>query len=190
MTIKARKSKKCKICKENFNPRNSLVKVCSVDCAIALNKTNKIKQFDAETRARKEKLKTRSDHQKECQIAFNAFIRARDTLAGRSCISCQKNTNSKKNAGHYRPVSTHSEFRFCEVNCFLQCEQCNSYLSGNLTLYRKNLIELVGLDIVEWLEMPRNPKKAMTIESLKVLKKYYRKQTRAINLAFESRPIS
>lgn len=71
---------------------------------------------------------------REVQVEFNRFIRARD--ANQPCISCGRQSGAKRNAGHYRPVGACPELRFCEINCHVQCEHCNSYNSGNLSLYR------------------------------------------------------
>ena len=141
--------------------------VCSPRCA-ALYVKNKDKN---ELKERKEKLKSRSDWLREAQMSFNAFIRARDE--GNSCISCGRKTGAKINAGHYLAVGSHPELRFNELNNNLQCEHCNTYLSGNQLEYRKGLIAKIGIDKVEWLEGPHDPKK-YTIDEIKAIKDLYR----------------
>lgn len=164
------KQKKCKNCNELFTPHNSLQKACSPRCALDIVEADKKKEFRRETKRLKEKLKTRSDWMREAQIACNRYIRARD--AGKPCISCWRNSGAKMNAGHYRSVGSCPELRFNELNIHLQCEHCNSYLSGNAIEYRKNLSEMIGNDLLEYLEGPHEAKK-YTIEELKEIKQLY-----------------
>jgi len=169
------KAKKCKVCSTDFFPVSSLSKTCSVPCAIEHNNRIKLKTFNAETRKRKRAIKTRIEWQKEAQAAFNAFIRARDR--GRPCVSCNRSTGAKINAGHYRPVGSCPELRFNEINCHVQCEFCNNYKSGNLSEYRINLINRIGLPLVEWLDGPHKPLKA-TKDELRWIKQYYKDRTK------------
>lgn len=168
--MKSLKKKKCKNCNEIFTPHNSLQKACSIKCAVEITKKQKKKEFKQETRKLKEKLKTRSDWMREAQIACNRYIRLRDT--GKACISCGRDTGAKINAGHYRSVGSCPELRFNELNIYLQCEHCNSYLSGNAIEYRKNLKELIGNDLLEYLEGPHETKK-YTVDELKEIKQLY-----------------
>jgi hypothetical protein len=108
-------------------------------------------------RERKMEVKPLSYWMKRAQTAFNAWVRARD--AGRPCISCGRIHQGQNHAGHYRPAGSNPELRFEPDNCHLQCAPCNSHLSGNLTSYRPALIAKIGLDRVEWLEGPHEPKR-------------------------------
>lgn len=167
--------KKCKVCGKEFKPTFSTAQpVCSYQCALELNKANKSKKEKKEWNKRKkvikDSLKTRSDHLNELQKIFNTWVRLRDK--GNNCISCGKPCK-KENAGHYRSVGGNPELRFEPKNVHLQCEYCNTYLHGNLINYRINLIRLIGLSEVEWLEGVHNPKK-YTIEEIKELKDLYK----------------
>ena len=62
------------------------------------------------------------------------------------------------NAGHYVPVRC-SYLRFNEWNVNGECISCNGFDGFHLIGYRKNLIEKIGLDAVEWLERMREEKK-------------------------------
>jgi hypothetical protein len=157
-------------------------KTCSPPCAIKHGRQERVKAFDKETKRRKAALKTQAEWIKDVQVEFNKFIRARDY--GKPCISCQRNTGAKVNAGHYKPVGGFPELRFNEINCHLQCEHCNTYLSGNLTAYRINLIEKIGLPLVEWLEAKHSAHKP-NIEELKWLKKHYKEKTRDLQREME-----
>ncbi|WP_258087485.1 recombination protein NinG [Xenorhabdus bovienii] len=154
------RQRKCKECGERYEPERQLQNTCSVQCAIArAKKQEQEKREELERRRKKDneikqklardKLKTRrlavkplSHFARQAQTAFNAFIRERD--CGHPCISCGRNTGAKMNAGHYRTVGSCPELRFDEDNCHIQCEHCNSYLSGNIENYTPRLIEKIG----------------------------------------------
>lgn len=108
-------------------------------------------------RERRIAVKPLSYWMKRAQSAFNAWVRARD--AGQPCISCGRVHQGQNHAGHYRPAGSNPELRFEPDNCHLQCAPCNSHLSGNLTSYRPALIAKIGLERVEWLEGPHEPKR-------------------------------
>ena len=108
-------------------------------------------------RERRMAVKPLSYWMKRAQAAFNAWVRARD--AGQPCISCGRHHQGQNHAGHYRPAGSNPELRFEPDNCHLQCAPCNSHLSGNLGKYRPALIAKIGLERVEWLEGPHEPKR-------------------------------
>lgn len=174
--------KKCRECKTKFEPHNSLQVVCSPKCALANVKKETEKKAKQEAKAKrrwvreqKERLKSRGDHLKEAQQAFNNFIRERDR--NQPCISCGTYTAGQYHAGHYRTVGGNPELRFEELNCHRQCAQCNGYMSGNIVEYRIRLVERIGAENVEWLEGPHEPKK-YTIEDIKQIKAHYRARVR------------
>jgi len=173
--VAIKRAKKCRVCRGEFMPMSSLARVCSVPCAVADVRKTKTRLFRQETRERKRAIKTQGQWVQEVQVEFNRYVRARD--AGRPCISCGRNTGAKVNAGHYRSVGAFPELRFNEINCHLQCEHCNTYKSGNLSDYRINLIDRIGLPLVEWLEAHHKPLKP-TIEELQWLKKYYKQRAK------------
>lgn len=167
------KMKKCKACCKKFALFNSLAQVCSIDCAIQYAKDNKVQERVRRQLAKiaKEKIKTRSEHLKEAQAAFNAFIRERDK--SEPCISCERYHKGQYHAGHYRSVGACPELRFCELNVHKQCSACNNHKSGNIIEYRINLVKKIGAEKVEWLEGPHEPKK-YTIEQIKQIKAEYK----------------
>jgi len=175
------KTRKCKYCKSK-NEKFIVIGIyafCSYDCAtkyamdkLKANKDKEAKKKHSE-RKKEFKLNDRSLRLKEAQKAFNSFIRDRDS--GDSCISCGRNTGCKMNAGHYKSVGSSPELRFNELNCHLQCEHCNSYKSGNIELYRPNLIKKIGLDKVEFIEGPHKAKK-YTCQELKEIELKYKKK--------------
>jgi len=177
------KQKTCKVCKKKFTPTKPLQTVCDFGCAIELNLINKAKKQAQyakkerkEYREAKEKQKSRRDWLGEAQQVFNSYIRARDE--GKPCISCG-NYTGKKNAGHYLSVGSCPELRFEPLNVHLQCEKCNSYLSGNLVKYRIALLLRIGKDGVEYLEGPHQPKH-YSIDDLKAIKDEYKAKLKSL----------
>ena len=180
--LKKIKMKKCRECGKDFFPTMTTQTACSPICAIAQGK-KKVRKDKAvkerkerqASRERVEALQPLSYYHKKAQAAFNAFIRARDD--GQPCISCSRNTGAKMNAGHYRTVGASKETRYDEDNCHLQCEHCNSYLSGNIGEYRPRLIEKIGQERFDALMGP-HPANKWTREQLEELAALYRKKTR------------
>ena len=80
--------------------------------------------------------------------------------------------NGKANAGHYRSIGACPELRFEESQVALQCERCNTYLSGNLIEYRRGLLARVGADRLDWIEGPHQPKH-YSVEEIEGIKRKY-----------------
>jgi len=176
--VVAVREKKCRSCKEPFTPQRPLQTCCSFSCALLHASDQNVKKAAKaekerrkEFRERKKALKTRGDWLREAQAAFNAFIRARDK--GQPCISCQRLHTGQMHAGHYRSVGAAPELRFEEDNVQVQCAPCNNHLSGNAIEYRINLVRKLGVERVEWLEGPHEPKK-YSIEDIKEIKAKYK----------------
>lgn len=177
MAVKQLKQKKCKHCRDLFTPFNSMTKVCSPTCALALVRNGKQKEFNRVTREKKQAIKSRGDWLKEAQVEFNKFIRLRD--AKLPCVSCGSMPNdnnlmtgSRWDCGHYKSRGSAPELRFEELNCAKQCVKCNRDLSGNIVNYRIELIARIGEDKLAWLEGPHSPKK-YTIDEIKAIKAKY-----------------
>lgn len=179
------KPKKCKSCRVSFVPTRPLQSACGVQCAIALTNAGKEKARKAkeageraEHRQAKEKIKSKGEHAREAQIAFNAWIRMRDQ--GLPCISCGTTADVQYAAGHYRTVASCPELRFEPLNVHLQCNRnCNMAKSGSILEYRIELVKRIGAEKVEWLEGPHEPKR-YTIEDLKAIKAEYRAKVREL----------
>jgi len=137
----------------------------------------KQKEWNKEKKVRKEALKTVQELVLETQKTFNEFIRLRDK--GLNCISCNK-PPKKENAGHYFNANNHWNVRFDEDNVHLQCEHCNSYLSGNLIPYRENLIKKIGRKRFDALSAIAYKTRKFTREELREIKDYYKNKIREI----------
>lgn len=171
-----RRTRKCKVCREPFEPRNMAHKVCSVQCSIVHMESEKVLKLKRERQAGLAKLKRRADYLKEAQTAFNAYIRLRDRLAGYPCISSGRPLDWSGNAvdaGHYRSTGSAPHLRFNEDNVHAQSKHDNQYLAGNAVDYRIQLVRRIGLERVEALESDDTPRK-WTIEQLQAIKEHYK----------------
>lgn len=171
---------RCKVCKDKFEPKFFLQKAClNAACLAEWSKLDREKKANVTHNKKKKALKDndRSFRAKEAQKAFNSYIRNRDKES--PCISCQRHHEGQYHAGHYRSVGACPELRFEELNNNKQCAPCNNHLSGNITEYRINLIKKIGLDKVNWLEGPHEPKK-YTCAELKEIELEYKNKLKAL----------
>ena len=196
MTIERKqpKLKTCKnpACRVSFVPQRLGQAVCNYTCGLVIKDVNQerarksLAQVERrEIKVRKEKLKSRGDHIREAQLAFNAYIRARDQAAGHQCISSGKPLDWSGNAvdaGHYRSVGSAPHLRFDERNCHAQSKQDNRFLSGNAVDYRIGLIARIGQEAVDDLEADQSVRK-YSVEQIKGIKAYYRAKTRELKRA-------
>ncbi len=155
--------KHCRQCKKEFEPTRPLQSVCSPECAllVAMKKTQQemLRKASAERQdalKRRKAMRSMSELRKRAQEAFNAYIRERDL--GEACIACGRFHDGQWHAGHYLTTAAHPELRYEPKNCHKSCSPCNLHLSGNLLEYRKGLIRRYGIELVEWLEGPHEPK--------------------------------
>lgn len=168
------KTRKCKYCKQPFEPIAFLQKNCfEPNCVTEWINETKQKQW----KKRKEKMRidlmTVQDYIKLAQTVFNKYIRLRDK--GQSCISCQK-TPLKENAGHFWNANNHWNVRFNELNVHLQCEHCNTYLSGNLINYRENLLKKIGEEKFNLLSLEAKKTRKFTVQELKEIIATYKQK--------------
>ena len=191
MTIerKPAKPKKCRVatCRALFVPSRMGQAVCSPACALIDGPRHAPKARKAladierkDIKVRKEKLKSRADHAKDTQQAFNEWVRLRD--ADLPCVSCGRHHDGQYHAGHYRTVAANPAIRFEPLNVHKQCAPCNNHKSGDIVNYRIELVKRIGAEAVEWLEGPHEPKR-YTIEQLKAMTAEYRAKTRELKRA-------
>lgn len=171
---------RCKNCKEKFEPIRFLHKYCLKDeCIKAFVEEVKVKQWKETKTRMKNQLKTTQDWLKEAQKVFNAYIRKRDE--GKECISCGQ-PPKKKNCGHFYSQGGHSNVRFDEDNCHLQCEHCNTYLSGNLLNYQIGIEKRIGAERLIELQAKAHLEKRWSVDELKELIKKYKKKIAELKL--------
>lgn len=180
------RKKKCRNteCRSEFMPIRPMQAACSISCAMALAHSKRLveakaiaRKERADRRSARERIKTRGDHAKEAQAAFNEYIRERDRDL--PCISCGRFHQGQWHAGHYRTVGANPELRFEPRNVHRQCAPCNNHKSGDIVNYRINLVDRIGAEAVEWLEGPHEPRR-YSIEELKAIKAKYRAMVREL----------
>jgi hypothetical protein len=170
--------RKCiiKTCRKQFPQRSMSHKACSPECAAEYAKLEREKKDRQDRQKGLQALKTKRDYVKEAQIAFNAYVRLRDS--NQTCISCGASFNDGvlgggMDCGHWRSVGSAPHLRFHEDNAHGQCKKCNRYDSGRAVDYRIGLIARIGLSRVERLESDNSIKK-WTIEELMQIRDHYR----------------
>lgn len=177
------KAKNCRHCKQEFIPRLSLQRVCSLPCALEYSRRPaKARKSASEALQRKidrearEAIKPRSKWLSEAQSAFNQYIRFRDSHL--PCVSCGQSPNEgQRHASHYRSVGAASHLRFNCWNVHASCAQCNSMKSGNVIEYRIALVKKIGADRVGALDQSNEAKK-FDIEYLKRVKTIFARRAR------------
>jgi len=167
---------RCKNCKEKFTPIRFNMKYCTeIECLQAFTAEIKAKTWTEKKKKWTTELKTTSDWLKDAQKVFNTYIRTRDE--GKPCISCNQ-PPKKRNAGHFYSQGGHSNVRFDEDNCHLQCEHCNTFLSGNLLNYQIGIEQRIGAEKLIELQGRAHLEKRWEIEELKEIIKKYKKKLR------------
>ena len=182
--------KRCPSCRVMFTPARNSQAVCGeIECAIAHGQSEKGRAIAGkalaevgrrEIKVRKEKLKSRADHMREVQAAFNEWVRLRDVDL--PCVSCGRHHEGQYHSGHYRTVGGNPELRFEPLNAWKQCAPCNNHKSGDIVNYRIELVKRIGVEKVDWLEGPHEPKR-YTVEDLKAIKAAYRAKSRELKRA-------
>ena len=191
LPAKQPRPKKCKnpACGASFVPQRLGQAVCSPRCGLAIKHVNQTKARKAladvgrkELRAAKERVKPKGQYMREAQAAFNSWVRLRDAALG--CVSCDKPATwaGQWHASHFRSVGSSPEHRFNPLNVHRACSVCNNHLSGNILGYQPELIRRIGLEAVETLLGPSEPKR-YTIEDLKAITAEYRAKTKELKRA-------
>ena len=145
-----------------------------VEYGKAAAKTARERQHKAETKTRRDKIKSKTEWLNEAQAAFNAYVRARDQAKGLGCISCgTTKPDIQYHAGHYRTRKAAPQLRFDEAQVWLQCATCNNHLSGNLINYRRELLNRIGQAELDRIECD-NTEARFTIEDAKRIKAEYK----------------
>jgi len=170
---------RCRNCKDKFEPVKFNAKFCLKDeCIKAFVEEVKTRQWKETKTRMKQDLKTLQDWLKEAQTIFNKYVRLRDQ--GLPCISCNL-PPKKKNAGHYYSSGGHSNIRFDEDNVHLQCEACNTFLSGNLLNYQIGIQKKIGAQKLLELQERAHVTKKWTIDELKEIIETYKTKVKELS---------
>lgn len=161
------RKKKCKGCKEWFQPTRSFQVACSPICAIkvtqesvekktrkeASERTRKDIEERRELRRRKNELNRSGQLDKLQDLVNQWVVNVRDKDEG--CITCGKKSDVKYDAGHYRTRGACPELRYELTNIHKQCSvNCNQHASGARLEYRDAILNKYGKDHLDWLDGP------------------------------------
>lgn len=129
-------------------------------------------------RQRKKALKRIPDLIADAQVAFNAFIRARDKDKG--CFVCGKPFPANRpggsfDAGHVRSRGAAGHLRFDELNCHGECKECNSPFGAKPHEIKAGAIRRIGAEAYEALENDNAPHKWTREELIEITQKYKKK---------------
>jgi len=180
--LKSCRKRKCRACKEWYQPARALQNVCSYPCAIEKSKADKIRLERKQILKRKYELKPITQLVREAQAVVNKFIRLRDKKLG--CISCGAPVDE---AGHYFHAGTKyrvSRLRLDPRNINGQCTHCNRFKGGgNLHEYRKGFVIRYGEKAMKKLEdlkrqADQDELKPLSRDELVEFKRSYSKQIR------------
>ena len=119
----------------------------------------------------------------EAQKIFNSYIRKRDLKDDTyfKCIACGEiKLKALGHASHFYNVGHYDALRYDPENCHLGCSKCNTFLHGNLIEYRDNLVDKIGIDKFNNLQLKaglykRNGYKFTRTEVQEIIKKYNQK---------------
>ena len=180
--------RECAQCNRPFAMQRAMQQVCGPVCAgrkVRAKRDAKAKAERAQTRERRQALKSLRDLLAEAQVAFNAFIRARD--AGLPCICCGQPFEPQKpggsmDAGHYLGRGIAPQHRFNEANVFGQRKNCNRPGGTTRAAFRAGVIARIGLPAVEALEADTAVPK-WDRDELIALRAHYRAKLRQLEKA-------
>jgi hypothetical protein len=177
----------CRVCLKPFFRRTTLHALCSVRCHDKEHRQKrKAKSADRkETRAKLESMKPLAQLRAEAQTAFNAFIRARDRLAGHGCICCGAalDWNSRqaggcgRRRGHFISRGAAIELAFDERNVNAQRKSCNRLGGTSAQKFRAGMVERYGAEVVAELEGPHDLPK-LKHDDLRAIRDRYRRKAK------------
>lgn len=160
------KPKKCRWCRDTFQPERLMQKCCSPGCAISFIADQKGKKAEKEAKAERQKTKARLLELKPLQYwlkraekAVNALRREQDLLSGYGCITCGTHDADVWTAGHWISVGASSGTRYDYQNIHLQCHQCNYFGGGKAQDYEARLPARIGQANVDRLKSAKREKK-------------------------------
>jgi hypothetical protein len=172
------KTKLCR-CGKDYSQYTSLQNCC-IDCLAVkvakkrINSEKVAKKVQSrELKAAKEKMKPLGFFKAKAQAALNKWVvHVRDK--GKGCVSCGK-VNVIMQGGHYLARSIRPELALIPENINAQCIHCNLFNKNAHHAYRKELINRIGIDKVEWLESNHEPKKYTKQDFLDIEAEYKQK---------------
>ena len=125
----------CELCPESKGKQALTKKLCNIHYwqAVKMRSAHKSEELEQEDRF--------GDVVADLDAIFSRYIRLKDAdkEGMATCVTCGKKDNhTSMQCGHFISRQ-HMYTRFCELNCHVQCEDCNVRLRGNLARYAKYL---------------------------------------------------
>ena len=187
---------RCKLCRKQCEPFNSLNAFCDIECASGYLKSNAGKKQIEKVRRqkfreKKKEIKGLAHWQRQTQGVINKYARLRDR--NQPCISCGKWDHELKEAvrkgkwdgGHYKTVGGHPEIRFNTKNINKQCLSCNGFNGGNIAGQQEGIEARYGQERLDWLNGPHEFK-FYSIDDLERFRKIFNKRIRKLERLAES----
>lgn len=131
----------------------------------------------------KKRTKRKPDLVKKLDRVFSLYIRLRDAMPSGfvRCISCGKIKRFEDvDCGHYFS-RTHMATRFDEDNCNAECRSCNRMSADHLIGYRKNLVDKIGLNRIDRLDVLAHSQKHWLDSELEEKIRYYTAEVRRLS---------
>lgn len=146
---------KQKVCSRCEKPKKIWARGLCKSCDIAVNpKKYMIEKKRIEKKKKSESITTLK---KKLDMLFSLYIRQKYELGGLViCYTCgvEKPIKSMQN-GHFWSRSNLS-VRWDEDNCRPQCSGCNVFKHGNYIVYTQKMMQELGEDLFEALELKKN----------------------------------
>ena len=188
------REKKCKSCKEFFQPTRSIQPCCNkfqcnVDYANKVIKKRKAKKTSETIKPIVSKTRREyrnNDYRHQFKLTKSVIQRWVNNVRdkGKPCISCGTIKDVQYCGGHYKTAGGNPEIALDTRNIHKQCNfYCNMNLSGNISGnktshgYTQGLIERYGKKYVDFLDSYHEPKN-YTCEDLREIRKFYSKLIR------------
>lgn len=153
------RTKKCKVCRAQFEPRMPLQVACGMACAIADGKkTTAMQKAKAKKEERAQDRQAKRERMSPAKLAepvrklAQKYAVLRDREYG--CISCDKGAHwhGVWHGSHFKSVGSNSALQFNLWNINKACDQCNYFMGGNIGPYETRLRQKYGDERVDWLK--------------------------------------
>lgn len=201
--------KTCPHCRAKLDPGQRIHPACIDGFAVAQEAKAKRAQEKqiraaakverADTKRRKEEIKSRADWLAEAKVALQGARRLEELAKGRGCMSCQRTQQEVEagpwrpggywDGGHFKSKGAHPELALEPRNIWLQCKSCNAgsskYGRKGYTVnasFEINLVASEGQALVDWLNGP-HPAKHYDVDELRAIKTNYSAKTKALKSA-------
>jgi hypothetical protein len=165
------KLKKCKVCKESFEPKQLFQICCGYKCAIIhakeLKRLKDTREWNAEKKVLKEKLTTPDNYRaKNLQPTINKIARFIDY--GCSCIATDN--FGKLAGGHNISVGANRSTALNLHNIHIQSFASNSFKGGDTIKYHKGIVKRYGKEYLEFMDsLHKTPKISLSYNEMVII---------------------